>query len=68
LIKNPSRWAEQSREFLGEVQVEFKKVTWPQQKELIAGTVAVVSVTTIVAIALFGVDSVLAWIVSSLLA
>ncbi len=62
--KNPVQWAEQSREFLGEVQVEFKKVTWPAQKEVIAGTVAVVIVTALLSAALFGVDAVLAWVMS----
>ncbi len=67
MSKNPNEWVEQSREFFGEVQVEFKKVTWPVQKELVAGTLAVILVTIVVATALFGVDSVLAWILSSLL-
>jgi preprotein translocase subunit SecE len=53
---NPTKWADQSREFLGEVQVEFKKVTWPTQKETVAGTVSVVVVVAIVAVALGLVD------------
>jgi preprotein translocase subunit SecE len=64
LNKNPVQWAEQSREFLNEVQVEFKKVTWPSQKEIVAGTVAVVVVTALLSAALFGVDAVLAWVMS----
>jgi preprotein translocase subunit SecE len=64
LNKNPVQWAEQSREFLNEVQVEFKKVTWPSQKEIVAGTVAVVVVTALLSVALFGVDAVLAWVMS----
>jgi preprotein translocase subunit SecE len=64
LNKNPVQWAEQSREFLNEVQVEFKKVTWPSQKEIVAGTVAVVVVTALLSAALFGVDAVLAWIMT----
>jgi len=67
LSKNPIQWAEQAREFLGEVQIEVKKVTWPTQKETVAGTVSVVVVVAIVAVALFGVDSVLAWTMSVLL-
>jgi preprotein translocase subunit SecE len=58
--KNPIEWADQSRAFLGEVQVEFKKVTWPSQKETVAGTVGVIVLVTIVGIALFVVD----WLLS----
>jgi preprotein translocase subunit SecE len=67
LSKNPIQWAEQAREFLSEVQIEVKKVTWPTQKETVAGTVSVVVVVAIVSVALFGVDSVLAWTMSMLL-
>ncbi len=54
--KNPIHWAEESRAFLGEVQVEFKKVTWPTQRETIAGTVSVVVLVAIVGLALTAVD------------
>jgi preprotein translocase subunit SecE len=57
--KNPIEWADQSRAFMGEVQVEFKKVTWPSQKETVAGTVGVVVLVTLVGTALFIVDWVL---------
>ncbi len=59
MSKNPIEWADQSRAFLGEVQVEFKKVTWPSQKETVAGTVGVIVLVTIVGTALFIVDWVL---------
>ncbi len=49
-------WPKESREFVGEVQVEFKKVTWPTQQEVIGGTVSVVVVVAIVAVALGLVD------------
>jgi preprotein translocase subunit SecE len=67
LSKSPIQWAEQIREFLNEVQIEVKKVTWPTQKETVAGTVSVVVVVAIVAVALFGVDSILAWTMNVLL-
>ncbi len=60
MSKNPIEWADQSRAFLGEVQVEFKKVTWPSQKETVAGTVGVIVLVTIVGTALFVVD----WLLS----
>ena len=59
--KNPVDWATQGREFLGEVQVEFKKVTWPTQKETVGGTIGVIVLVAVVALALFAVDGVLAW-------
>ncbi len=59
MSKNPIEWADQSRAFMGEVQVEFKKVTWPSQKETVAGTIGVVVLVTLVGTALFLVDSVL---------
>lgn len=63
----PADWVQQSREFVSEVQVEFKKVTWPSQKEATAGTVSVLVVVAILGVALFGVDSILAWIMGTLL-
>ncbi len=59
MSKNPIEWADQSRAFIGEVQVEFKKVTWPSQKETVAGTIGVVVLVTLVGTALFLVDWVL---------
>ena len=59
MSKNPVEWADQSRSFINEVQVEFKKVTWPTQKETVAGTIGVLVLTAIVGTSLFLVDSVL---------
>ena len=59
--KNPVDWAVQGREFLNEVQVEFKKVTWPTQKETVGGTIGVIVLVALVAIGLFAVDGILAW-------
>jgi preprotein translocase subunit SecE len=60
--KNPVDWAVQGREFLNEVQVEFKKVTWPTQKETVGGTIGVIVLVALVAVALFAVDGILAWV------
>ena len=64
---NPLQWVENSREFLNEVQVEFKKIAWPTQKETIAGTVSVIAVVGIIAVALAGVDWLLAIVLGQLL-
>jgi preprotein translocase subunit SecE len=64
--KNPIDWAVQGREFLNEVQVEFKKVTWPTQKETVGGTIGVIVLVALVAIALFAVDGILGWIMRTI--
>lgn len=57
----PVGTAVQAREFLNEVQVEFKKVTWPTQKETVGGTIGVIVLVAIVSVALFAVDGILGW-------
>lgn len=64
--KNPVDWAVQGREFLDEVQVEFKKVTWPTQKETVGGTIGVIVLVSLVAVGLFAVDGILAWIMRTI--
>jgi preprotein translocase subunit SecE len=64
--KNPVEWAVQGREFLNEVQVEFKKVTWPTQKETVGGTIGVIVLVALVAIALFAVDGILGWLMRTI--
>ena len=39
---NPLVWYRESAQFLSEVRVEYRKVTWPTQKEAVAGTIGVV--------------------------
>jgi preprotein translocase subunit SecE len=55
------QWPEESRAFLSEVQVELKKVTWPTQRETVAGTVSVVVLVLIMGSVLTGVDWTLSW-------
>ena len=64
---NPLKWAGQSREFVGEVQSEFKKVTWPTERETVAGTVSVAVVVAVVCVVLSLVDYGLAQIMSVIL-
>ena len=64
---NPLKWAGQSREFVGEVQSEFKKVTWPTERETVAGTVSVAVVVAIVAVVLGVVDYGLSQLMSVIL-
>jgi preprotein translocase subunit SecE len=63
---NPAIWVEESRQFLTEVRSEFRKVTWPSQKETIAGTigvtVVVVVLTTVLSLIDVGLAQLLKWI------
>ena len=64
---NPFAWPAQSREYFTEVQVELKKVTWPTQKETVAGTIGVVFIVAIVGTGLFFVDMGLGWIMATVM-
>jgi preprotein translocase subunit SecE len=63
---NPVRWVEESRAFLTDVSVEVKKVTWPTQKETVAGTISVIVLVAIIGVGLFLVDGGLSWFMSLL--
>ncbi len=53
---NPAIWVSESRQFLTEVRTEFRKVTWPSQKEYVGGTVGVVVVVAVLTLVLGVVD------------
>ena len=63
---NPVIWVSQSRNFLLEVRTEFRKVTWPSQKEAVAGTIGVIVIVAIITIVLsaldFALSSTMRWI------
>ena len=56
---NPVLWFAQSRQFLMEVRTEFRKVTWPSQKEAVAGTVGVLVIVAVITAVLSAMDLVL---------
>ena len=60
---NPAIWISDGRQFATEVRMEFKKITWPSQKEAISGTIGVVVIVTVVTLVLSLVDAVLGKIV-----
>ena len=64
---NPATWISDSRQFFLEVRSEFRKVTWPSQKEATAGTIGVVVVCGIVTLVLAGVDMALSQIIQWIL-
>jgi preprotein translocase SecE subunit len=67
MANNPADWLREGRQFLGEVQGEFRKVTWPSQQEYVGGTIGVVVVVTIVTIVLGVADFTLGKLVQAIL-
>jgi preprotein translocase subunit SecE len=55
------------REFVREVMLEFRKVTWPSRAELVNSTAVVIVVTVVLAFFLGAVDIGLARIVERIL-
>ncbi len=53
---NPAVWYRESSQFLVEVRAEYRKVTWPTQKEAVAGTIGVVVVVAVLTTGLSLVD------------
>jgi preprotein translocase subunit SecE len=51
------------QKFMREVQVEAKKVVWPERKEAIQATLMVVVMVLFIALFLWLVDSGLSWLV-----
>ena len=64
---NPVIWMSESRQFLLEVRSEYRKVTWPNQKEAVAGTIGVVVVVTVITLVLSGIDLVLGQVIQWIL-
>lgn len=67
MANNPADWIRDGRQFLSEVQAEFKKVTWPSQKEYVGGTIGVIVVVAIVTAVLGLADFVLGRVVQGIL-
>ena len=64
---NPAIWYSQSKQFLLEVRAEYRKVTWPSQKEAVAGTIGVLVLVTLMTLVLSGVDLVLGQLIQLIL-
>ena len=60
---NPAIWFSDGYQFAKEVRTEFKKITWPSQKEAIGGTIGVVVIVIVITLALSVVDAVLGKVV-----
>tara|TARA_R110001592_G_scaffold362032_1_gene674610 strand:+ start:85 stop:453 length:369 start_codon:yes stop_codon:yes gene_type:complete len=53
--------------FVSGARVEIRKVIWPTKQELLQTTLIVVVFVLIVALILWGVDSLIGWVVSSII-
>ena len=56
---SPTTWWGDAVQFLTEVRTEFRKVTWPTQKEAVGGTIGVLVIIAVITSALSVVDLVL---------
>ena len=48
--------------YLGEVSVEFKKISWPDRQELIDSTLVVITFIVILAVVVFLCDKVIGYV------
>jgi preprotein translocase subunit SecE len=64
---NPMVLYSESKQFLSEVRAEYRKVTWPSQKEAMAGTIGVLVVVVVLTVVLGVVDLGLGFIVSQII-
>ncbi len=55
-MASPADWYRDARQYLTEVQGESRKITWPPQKEAMAGTVGIVVIVLIVSSVLGVID------------
>ena len=64
---NPAVWVSDGRQFASEVRSEFKKITWPAQKEAIGGTIGTVVIIVVITAVLSLVDAVLGQVIQWIL-
>jgi preprotein translocase subunit SecE len=56
MAEESTNWLTRSRDYLADVQAEFRKITWPPQAETVNGTVSVVVIVSLIAAFLGIVD------------
>jgi len=60
--QHPKRWGE----FLHEVRVELRQVTWPTRHEVVVTTFVVIVAVAFFGLFFFGVDSSVGWVLNRL--
>ena len=58
--RNPAAWIAATRQYLIDVRSEFRKITWPSQREYVGGTVGVVVIVAFLTVVLGLIDAGLA--------
>ena len=56
-----------AQKFVREVQIETKKVVWPERKETVQATLMVFVMVIVISLFLYGVDSLLSWLVQKVI-
>jgi preprotein translocase subunit SecE len=59
-----SQWPKKAIEFLKEVRIELKRVTWPTRQEAIKHTLIVIGLSLAVAAFLGGLDFLFSWLLN----
>lgn len=57
---NPAVWYRDARQYLVDVRGEFRKLTWPTQREYVGGTIGVIVIVAIIGAVLGVIDVALA--------
>ncbi len=55
-LKTPARWFQSTVNFLKEVQIQLKKITWPTFEEALRYTIVVIVASLLLAVFLGGAD------------
>jgi preprotein translocase subunit SecE len=53
---NPAVWVRDGREYMSDVRTEFRKITWPSQREYVGGTIGVVVIVAFLTLVLGLID------------
>ena len=64
--RNPAVWISATRQYLIDVRSEFRKITWPSQREYVGGTVGVVVIVAFLTVILGLIDAGLALVMEVL--
>jgi preprotein translocase subunit SecE len=60
LERNPAAWIAAIRQYFIDVRSEFRKITWPSQREYVGGTVGVTVIVAFLTVVLGLIDAGLA--------
>jgi preprotein translocase subunit SecE len=64
---NPAIWARDARQYLLDVRAEFRKLTWPTQREYVGGTIGVIVIVAVLALVLGVLDVALGAVMNAIL-